>query len=258
MIQPTLASPAEQMFPQLTPAQVERIAAHGRVRPIQPGEVLVEAGDYAAPFFVVKTGRLEVVQPSAGGDTLVAAHGPGQFTGEVSMLSGRRTLVRSRAAESGEVVQLDRESLLTLVRADSELGEIILRAFILRRVELIAHGVSDAVVLGSNHCPGTLRVREFLARNRHPYSYIDLDRDTGVQELLDQFHVGVGDVPVLICRGEVVLRNPTHQQIADCLGFNQGIDRSHLRDLVVIGARKSARKSASRLDKPVSRPAAKR
>ena len=108
LIQPTLASPAEQMFPQLTPAQVERIAMHGRVRPIQPGEVLVEAGDYAVPFFVVKTGRLEVVQPSAGGETMVAAHGPGQFTGEVSMLSGRRTLVLSRAAEPGNPA--DRES----------------------------------------------------------------------------------------------------------------------------------------------------
>jgi thioredoxin reductase (NADPH) len=236
MIQPTLASPAEQLFPTLTPAQVERIAAHGRVRPIEPGEVLVEAGDHAVPFFVVKAGRLEVVQPSAGGETLVAAHGPGQFTGEVSMLSGRRALVRSRVAEPGEVVQLDRESLLALVRTDTELGEIILRAFILRRVELIAHGAGDVVVLGSNHCSGTLRVREFLTRNGHPYSYIDLDRDTGVQELLDQFHIGVKDVPVLICRGEVVLRNPTNQQIADCLGFNEGIDPSYIRDLVVIGA----------------------
>jgi thioredoxin reductase (NADPH) len=236
LIQPTLTTPAEKMFPTLTPAQVVRIEAHGRVRPIRPGEVLVEAGDHAVPFFVVRTGRIEVVQPSAGGETLVAAHGPGQFTGEVNMLSGRRTLVRSRAAEAGEVIELDRESLLALVQTDSELGEVLLRAFILRRVELIAHGVSDVVVLGSNHCSGTLRVREFLTRNGHPYSYIDLDQDTGVQELLDQFHIGDGDVPVLICRGEVVLRNPTTRQIADCLGFNEGIDESQLRDVLIVGA----------------------
>src|SRR5262245_2768042 len=236
LIQPTLTSPVEQTFPTLTLAQSERIAAHGRVRPVVAGEVLVEAGQPVIPFFLVKAGRLEAVRPSATGETRIAEQGPGQFTGEVTMLSGRRALVRIRAIEPGEVVELSRENLLALVQTDSELGEIIMRAYILRRVELIAHGLGDAVVLGSNHCSGTLRVREFLTRNGHPYSYIDLDHDTGVQELLDQFHIGPEDVPVLICRGEVVLRNPTNQEIADCLGFNQGIDRSHLRDLVVIGA----------------------
>jgi len=236
LIQPTLASPAEQTFPTLTPAQVERIAAHGRVRPILAGEVLVEAGQPVIPFFLVKAGRLEAVRPSGTGETRIVEQGPGQFTGEVTMLSGRRALARIRAVEPGEVIELARENLLSLVQTDSELGEIIMRAFILRRVELIAHGLGDVVVIGSNHCSGTLRVREFLSRNGHPYSYIDLDRDTGVQDLLDQFHVGAEDVPVLICRGEVVLRNPTNQQIADCLGFNEAIDPGHLRDLVVIGA----------------------
>jgi thioredoxin reductase (NADPH) len=235
-IQPSLASPAEQTFPTLTPAQVERIAAHGRVRPIVAGEVLVEAGQPVLPFFLVKAGRLEAVRPSATGEIRIVEQGPGQFTGEVTMLSGRRALARIRVLEPGEVIELTRENLLALVQTDSELSEIILRAFILRRVELIAHGLGDVVVLGSDHCSKTLRVREFLTRNGHPYSYIDLDRDTGVQELLDQFHIGTGDVPVLICRGEVVLRNPTPQEIADCLGFNQGIDQSHLRDLIVIGA----------------------
>jgi thioredoxin reductase (NADPH) len=236
MIQPTLASPAEQMFPTLTPAQIERIAAHGSVRPIRAGEVLIEAGDPDIPFFVVKTGRLEIVRPSGAAETLVAVDGPGQFSGEVTMLSGRRALMRVRASEPGEVIELSRESLLALVQTDSELSEIIMRAFILRRVELIAQGLGDVVVVGSNHCSGTLRVREFLTRNGHPYSYIDLDRDTGVQDLLDQFHIGPEDVPVLICRGEVVLRNPTNREIADCLGFNEGIDQSQMRDLVIIGA----------------------
>jgi thioredoxin reductase (NADPH) len=236
LIQPTLASPAEQTFPTLTPAQSGRIAAHGRVRPVVAGEVLVEAGQPVIPFFLVTAGRIEAVRPSGTGETRIAEQGPGQFTGEVTMLSGRRALVRIRAIEAGEVVELDRENLLALVQTDSELSELIMRAFILRRVELIAHGLGDVVVVGSNHCSGTLRVREFLTRNGHPYSYIDLDRDTGVQDLLDQFHIGPEDVPVLICRGEVVLRNPTNQQIADCLGFNAGIDQSHLRDVVVIGA----------------------
>jgi thioredoxin reductase (NADPH) len=152
------------------------------------------------------------------------------------MLSGRRSLVRARATEPGEVIELDRERMLELVQTDSELGEILLRAFIFRRVELIAHGISDVVLVGSSHCSGTLRVKEFLTRNGHPYTYIDLDHDTGVQDLLDQFHFTAEDVPVLICRGDVVLRNPTDQEIAACLGVNDAIDQGQIRDLVVIGA----------------------
>lgn len=235
-VTPTLDSRTDQIFPTLTPAQVARIAAHGSVRPIQRGEILVEAGDQVVPFFVVKTGRIEIVQPSGTTETLVTVHGPGQFTGEVNMLSGRRSLVRARATEPGELVELSREDMLSLVQTDSELGEIFMRAFILRRVELIAHGIGDVVLVGSVHCSGTLRVREFLARNGHPYAYLDLDRDPGTQELLDQFQIGDADVPFLICRGELVLRNPTNQQIAGCLGFNEGIDQSHIRDLVIIGA----------------------
>ena len=185
----TQTSGTERMFPTLTAAQIERIAAHGRVRPIRPGEVLIEAGDQIVPFFVITTGQVEVVRPSGTTETLVAVHGPGQFTGEVNMLSGRPALLRTRASESGEVIELDRERLLALVQTDSQLGEIIMRAFIVRRVELIAHGLGDVVLLGSNYCSETLRVKEFLTRNGHPYSYIDLDRDDGVQDLLDRFHV---------------------------------------------------------------------
>jgi thioredoxin reductase (NADPH) len=232
----TQTSGTERMFPTLTAAQIERIAAHGRVRPIRPGEVLIEAGDHIVPFFVVTKGQVEVVRPSGTTETLVAVHGPGQFTGEVNMLSGRPALLRTRVRESGEVIELDRERLLALVQTDSQLGEIIMRAFIVRRVELIAHGLGDVVLLGSNYCSATLRVKEFLTRNGHPYSYIDLDRDDGVQDLLDRFHVGAADVPVVICRGEVVLRSPTNQQIADCLGFNEAIDQTQIRDVVIVGA----------------------
>jgi thioredoxin reductase (NADPH) len=235
-IPPALSTHVDRIFPTLTPAQVARIAPHGSVRPIRHGEVLVEAGDHVVPFFVVTAGQVEVVRPSGATETLVTVHGPRQFTGDVNMLSGRRTLVRFRATEPGEVIVVEREHLLELIQTDSELSEIILRAFILRRVELIAHGIGDAVVVGSSHCAGTLRVREFLTRNGLPYAYIDLDRDAGVQALLDQFHVTAADVPVLICRGEVVLRNPTNTQIADCLGLNAAIDPGQIRDLVIVGA----------------------
>jgi thioredoxin reductase (NADPH) len=158
------------------------------------------------------------------------------FTGEVNLLSGRRGFTQIRVSESGEVIEVDRDQLLALVQTDSELSDILMRAFILRRVELIAHGFGDVVLIGSNHCAGTIRLKEFLTRNGHPYAFINLDQDAGVQDLLDHFHVGVEDVPVLICRGEVVLRDPTNQQIADCLGFNEAIDQTHVRDLVIVGA----------------------
>jgi thioredoxin reductase (NADPH) len=233
---PLTSSRAEQVFPTLTPAQIRRVAAHGNMRAIKPGEVIVEQGDSAVPFFVVVSGELEVVRSSGAAETLVTVHLPGQFTGEVSTLSGRRALLRLRAAKTGEVIELDRQRMLALVQTDAELGEILMRAFILRRVELVAAGVGDVVLVGSMHSAGTLRLKEFLMRNGHPYSYIDLERDPEVQNLLDGFRIAASEIPVVICRGEVVLRNPTNQQVADCLGFNESIDQTQMRDVVIIGA----------------------
>src|SRR5438128_188514 len=158
------------------------------------------------------------------------------FTGEATMLSGRRGLAQVRAGADSEVIEVARDDLLALIQTDSELSTILMRAFILRRVELISRRISDVVVLGSPHCKGTLRVREFLTRNGHPHTMLDLDRDAGVQELLDRFHVTAADIPVVITCSEVVLRNPTNQQIADALGFNDAIDQTQVRDLVIVGA----------------------
>jgi thioredoxin reductase (NADPH) len=232
----TLASPVDQVFPTLTPAQIARLTAHGHVRQVQRGEVLAEAGAPLARCFVVTAGQVELIRPAGVTEVLVAVLRPGQFTGEVTMLSGRRGLVRLRAGEAGAVIELAREHLLALVQTDSELSEIFMRAFILRRAELIAHGFGDVVLVGSRHSADTLRLQAFLTRNGHPYASIDLDRDAGVQELLDQFRVTVDDVPVVICRGAVVLRNPTNGQLADGLGFNEAIDQVQVRDLVIVGA----------------------
>jgi thioredoxin reductase (NADPH) len=224
----------EQIFPTLKQWQIERVAAHGRVRRAQRGELLAEVGDSHVHIFVVNSGEIEIIQP---GDTesLVAVFRPGQFTGEMSMLSGRRAILRVRMKEAGDVIELDREQLMAMVQTDAELSEIFMLAFIFRRVALISRGFGDVVLLGSSHSPGTLRVKEFLSRNGHPYSYVDLDHDDGVQSLLDRFHVSVDDVPVLICRGTTVLQNPTNARIAECLGFNEDIDATHVRDVVIIG-----------------------
>jgi thioredoxin reductase (NADPH) len=232
---PSAGRRADHIYPTLTPAQLARVAAHGRRRQVAQGEVLVQTGESAARFFVVVTGRIDVIRPSAA-EEVVVSFNPGMFTGEATMLSGRRGLVQIRAGADGEVIEVGRDDLLALIQTDGELSTIFMRAFILRRVELIARGVSDVVVLGSAHCQGTLRIREFLTRNGHPHTMLDLDRDAGVQELLDRFHVTAADIPVVITCGEVVLRNPTNQQIADALGFNDAIDQTQVRDLVIVGA----------------------
>jgi thioredoxin reductase (NADPH) len=138
--------------------------------------------------------------------------------------------------EPGAVIELDRDRLLALVQTDSELSEILMRAFILRRVELIAQGIGDVVLIGSDHSAATLRIKEFLTRNGYPYAYIDLDRHADVQDLLDRFQVNPADIPVVICRGEKVLKNPSNLEIADCLGFNAAIDAVHVRDVIIVGA----------------------
>jgi thioredoxin reductase (NADPH) len=237
--QPTSPRPGaapDHMFPTLSAAQQRRVADHGKVRVVKSGETLVEANALGNNFFIVISGHLNILRAFEDTEEVVAVVSPGAFTGELNVLSGRRGLVRIRAGEVSEVIELGREQLLALIQTDSELSDIFLRAFILRRLELITRGIGNVVLIGSIHSLDTLRIKEFLSRNGHPYSYIDLDRDAEVQELMDRFSISESDLPVVICRSEVVLRNPTNQEIAGCLGFNEGIDQTHVRDLVIVGA----------------------
>jgi thioredoxin reductase (NADPH) len=226
----------DDMFPALTLEQQARVAAPGRTRQVEVGETVVDANAEPNKFFVVVTGQLNMLRVSVDLEEVVAVCRPGMFTGELNVLSGRRGLVRIQAAEASELIEIDREPLSALVQTDSELSDIFLRAFILRRLELIARGSSDLVLIGSSHSVDTLRIKEFLTRNYQPYSYIDLESDADVQELLDRFKVAIADLPVLICRAKLVLRNPTNQEISTCLGFNEAIDQEHVRDLIVVGA----------------------
>ena len=232
----TASFASERLFPTLSASHIARIAAHGRRRVTVRGDLLVEPGDRPVPFFVVLSGELQIVRVSDASETLIVALQPGQFSGETNMITGRPALARTRVTAAGEVIELNREQLLALVQTDAELSELLMRAFILRRVELIAHGYGDVVLVGSTHCASTLRVKEFLIRNGHPHGYVDLDREADAQEFFDRFHISADDIPVLICRGRTVLRNPANQEIANCLGFNDAVDQAHVRDLVVIGA----------------------
>jgi len=169
------------------PAQIARVAHLGRRRSMTAGEVLAEVGQRPVPFFVVLNGEVQVLRTSGGTEALFVALGAGQFTGEGTMLTGRRGLTRIRAITPGEAIELTREQLLGVIQTDAELSEIFMRAFILRRIELIAGGYGDVVLIGSTHCAGTLGIKEFLTRNGHPFHYIDLDRDADAQDLLDRF-----------------------------------------------------------------------
>jgi thioredoxin reductase (NADPH) len=226
----------DSMFPALNDAQIVRLAAFGQTRQVQAGEIVFEQGDANHGVFVVLEGSIEIVGVSGKYDAVLRVLGRGEFTGEVNQLSGRRSLVRCRAREAGTLLEIGRPNLQLILQTDAAIGEFFLRAFLMRRVYLIAHQVGDALLIGSNHSGDTLRLREFLARNGHPHTYVDVERDPDVQAVLDQFKVRVTDIPVLICRGELVLRNPSNAEVAECFGLNAGIDEDGVYDLIVIGA----------------------
>jgi len=233
---PSALDAVTQTFPTLTEAQIARLLPYGRVRKVEVGEILFEPGDTHIPFFVLLSGSMEIVQPDLKGERQITTHSPGAFTGEITMISGRSTLVRGRVIEVGEFLEVSPEQLRTLIAKDAELSEIIMRAFILRRLALINRGYGNLILMGSRHSAKTLRLREFLSRNGQPFNYIDLDTDTTSQELLDRFQVKIDDIPVVICSARNVLRNPSIQELADCLGFNAPIDESQVRDLIIVGA----------------------
>jgi thioredoxin reductase (NADPH) len=223
-------------FPKLTGVQLAYLAAYGTPRHANAGEILFDQGNADHGVFVVLSGSIEIVGVTKGAEALVSVLGPAEFTGEVNQLSGRRSLVLCRALETSELIEIDRSNLRHVMQTDAVLGDVFLRAFLLRRVFLIANSVGDAVLIGSAHSADTLRLRTFLGRNGHPYTYLDVDADADIQVVLDQFSVQVTDIPVLICRGQLVLRNPSNAETAACFGLNTGIDQAGIYDLVVVGA----------------------
>jgi thioredoxin reductase (NADPH) len=235
MAELTFDRPA-QMFPILTAAQIDRIAKLGTRRHVTAGEIVFDVGDHKTAFFVVVSGALEILRPTNGGEAPVVVHGPGQFTGEINMLSGRGSLVRGRVAQDGELIEVDREHLREMVQRDFELSEILMRAFILRRVGLISAGASTLVLIGSRHSASTMTLRAFLTRNAQPFTYEDVETDPAVQDLLDRFQVSVDEVPVVICAGGRVFRNPSVESLAKEIGLSFDLDAAKVRDVVIVGA----------------------
>jgi len=225
----------DPMFPRLDDEQIQRLMPFGRQLDVAAGEVFLEQGDAQHGVFVILKGSIEIISVTAGSESVLRVLERGKFTGEVNMLSGRRTLVRGRAREASTLLEIDRGNLRHIMQTDVAMGEIFLNAFVLRRVYLIAHSVGDAVLIGSRHSSDTLRLRAFLTRNGHPHTYLDVETDSSVQTILDHFGIPVADIPVLICRGELALRNPTNSEAAACFGLNDEINQTEVSDLVIIG-----------------------
>jgi len=230
-----------QMFPKLTSAQLSRLERRSTRMQTSAGEILVELGAPPRGVFVVAAGSIEALAPpsatqAASGYELLYLLGPGDFTGEMGTLRGTPALVRVRVREAGTVLLIDTEQLRRIVQNDAELSELFMRAFILRRMSVIESGRSEVLLLGSDHSADTLRLREFLTRNARPYVNIDIERDADAQALLERFHVRGQDVPVVVCRGAELLKNPSNAQVAECLGINAPPADDRVHDLLIIGA----------------------
>ena len=222
-------------FPTLDDSELAVLQALGSRRSVAMGEYLYREGDATYDFYVILSGAAEIVVRSDGEERIITRHGPGQFLGELNLLSGQRVYLSARVVEPGEVIVVPRAALHHLIATAPTLGDTILVAFLARRSALLS-GASAAIrVVGSRFSPESLRVREFLARNGIPHEWLDPDRDAAVERLLREFAVTPGELPVVIVSGSV-LRRPTPGGLAEYLGLTITSLPERCFDLVVVGA----------------------
>jgi thioredoxin reductase (NADPH) len=235
-----LAPPAgdrrHQAFPVLDDLQFKVLESYGQRRSYRAGEVLFSEGDRHAPMFVLLAGHVTVERNTIDGPHQLAIHGPGAFTGEVGTLAGRGAIATARAVDDTEVIAIDEDALRQLVVAEADLSELIMRAFILRRVALIEDKCGGTILIGSTHSSDTLRLREFLGRNGQPVAYFDLQMHEASSMLLQRFGVGETDIPVLISSNGEVCRNPDNRAAADAIGLSPDRMDGNRYDVVVAGA----------------------
>ena len=227
----------DRMFPKLSPAQLDRLRPLGRPRRFAAGEVVYERGAAKRAFYVLLEGRVEAVSPARVGEERITVHGAGEFLGEVDMISGGHSLVQAKALDASAMLEIDLADLRRIVQTDAELSELFLRTFALRRAHLIANTLGGVVLIGSSHSADTLRLKAFLVRNGQPHVYMDVERDREVDALLEHFHIGPAEIPVMMCRDrDRAMRNPSNAEVAAALGLSGAPDDGHVHDLVVVGA----------------------
>jgi len=226
-----------QTFPRLSPAERARVANYGVEQGLRKGVMLFQRGQRSVDFFLVLEGSIEIVDLDREGlPVVLTAHGEGQFTGELDLFNDRQILVSGRTGMNSRVVRVKRADFRKMLSAEPDLGEIIMRSLILRRVGLIRHAQGGIVLIGSSHAADTLRLQRFLTRNGYPHRWIDTDLDAGASGLLARHRVESGSSPVVIAPGEEVLLNPSNSMVADRLGLTETFEADAVFDVAVVGA----------------------
>ena len=221
-------------FPRLTGEQIEALAAFGVRRRTQSGEVLFREGDPESDFFVILEGKVAIVEGSGDDEQVISVHGPGRFLGELNLLTGQAVFVTGVVREAGEVLVVPLPRLRELLRQNAALSDLIMRAYLLRRSLLIELGAGFKIV-GSQFSPETRRLREFVARNRLPHRFVDLEEDKEAEALLRQLGMTTEETPIVIWRDRV-LRNPSNAELAHLLGLRHTTSGHDVRDFIIVGS----------------------
>lgn len=225
-----------QTFPKLNDDMAARVFAFGHAEGVEDGAFLFRRGDRGADFFLCLEGGIEVLDSDVSGrERVVHVHEPRQFTGELDLFNDRKIFVSARAMPGTRVVRVGRAAFRHMIAAEPDIGEIVMRAFILRRVGMLLHGEAGVALVGPSHAADTSRIETFLTRNALPHRRIDTERDPEAASFLECFSLTDADLPVVVADGQV-LRSPTNAQLADALGLADAVDPDHVYDVVVVGA----------------------
>lgn len=226
-----------QTFPVLSAAQMEVIRGYGSEEAVRAGTTLFERGQRNVDFFLVVEGAIEILDEDVENPLeTVRIHGPGEFTGELDLFNNRKILVTARARTVARVVRVKATDFRRMVAIEPEIGEIIMRAFILRRMGLIRHMQGSVVLIGPRHSSDTQRLQRFLMRNTYPHRLHDTEEDPDADGFLKCFNLSPDQLPVVIYSNDVVLKNPTNGELADSLGLTDTLDPNHVYDMTVVGA----------------------
>jgi thioredoxin reductase (NADPH) len=236
MTRKLMATENEIAFPRLTAEQIHALCPLGQGRKTTEGEYLWRAGERGFGFFVILSGRVEITDSTGDTPQLVAVHEPGEFTGDVDVLTGRTSLVEGRVIEAGEVLELQPEQIRRAIGEMPEISEILLRAFLMRRTLLLGQGYQGIRIIGSRFSPEAHHLREFCSRNAIPHTWLDVEEDAEAEVLLRTFGVGPDQTPIVIGRDGQWRSNPSVADLARYMGLNAHLDPGDAYDLVVVGA----------------------
>lgn len=227
----------DEIYPRLTSEMIERLAGYGATTMVPGGTVLFERGQRLADFFVVLKGVIEILEPNAnGGLAVITVHHEYEFTGELDLFSDRTNLVTARAGVDSSVIRIERAHFNHVLSAEPDIAEIIMRAFLLRRMGFIAHGQGGVVVIGPRHCADTLRLQRFLTSNSYPHRLIDSELCTNVEGLIMSLGMQGATWPVVVAPSQPTLYNPSNSSLAEALGLIEGIGEGCVYDVAVAGA----------------------